>query len=128
VLGTAEAGLTGEQLRDQAYAAAAEIRASGVETVVFMGENGLAFPLAFVRGGGGGGAAIAVELPLAREHLVDAVQKQGAVLLISDDTSLAELPEVTQSVTRAAWIERCRERPGLAEAPVEPDTRTSRSC
>ncbi|HEY3717894.1 MAG TPA: fatty acid--CoA ligase family protein [Jatrophihabitantaceae bacterium] len=122
VLGTAEAGLTGEQLRDQAYAAAAEIRASGVETVVFMGENGLAFPLALFAAAAAGVPLLPLNYRLAREHLVDAVQKHGSVLLISDDTSLAELPEVSQSVTRAAWIERCRELPGLAEAPVEPDT------
>jgi acyl-CoA synthetase (AMP-forming)/AMP-acid ligase II len=121
VLGTAEAGLTGEQLRDQAYAAATEIRANGIETVVFMGENGLAFPLALFAAAAAGVPLLPLNYRLAREHLVDAVQKQGSTLLIGDDASLAELPNVSQFVSRPGWIASCRELPAAAQAPVDPD-------
>ncbi|MGX7677476.1 class I adenylate-forming enzyme family protein [Jatrophihabitans sp. DSM 45814] len=121
-LGPLAGGVTGAQLRSQAYAGASCVLASGAETVVFMGENGLAFPLALFAASAAGVAMLPLNYRLAPEQLVSAVGKLGPVLLISDDATVAGLPNVTQSIGLSDWIKLCAELPAADQPPVEPDT------
>jgi acyl-CoA synthetase (AMP-forming)/AMP-acid ligase II len=120
-LGTAAAGLTGEQLRDRAYAGASHVLSQDVETVVFMGENGPAFPLALFAASAAGVPLLPLNYRLGHEQLAAAVAKQGRVLMISDDTSLASLDNVVRSIGMREWVNLCAELPPVGEAPVQPD-------
>ncbi|MGA5702456.1 class I adenylate-forming enzyme family protein [Peterkaempfera bronchialis] len=120
-LGTAQNGLTGEQLRDQAYAGASQVTAQDIDTVVFMGENGPAFPLALFAAAAAGVPLLPLNYRLAREQLHDAVARQGRTLLISDDTALADLGNVVRAIGLRDWTELCAGHPPTPAAPVQPD-------
>ena len=121
-LGTSAHGLTGEQLRERAYAAAGYVLGKEIETIVYLGENGLAFPLALFAAAGAGVPVLPLNYRLARDHLVTAVQQQGRVLLISDDSFLAGIDNVVECISLSDWLRLCAELPAAEEPPVQPDT------
>jgi acyl-CoA synthetase (AMP-forming)/AMP-acid ligase II len=121
-LGTKADGITGEQLRDRAYAGAQHVLDSGAETVVFMGENGVAFPLALFAASGAGVPLLPLNYRLAHDQLTTALGNQGKALLITDDDSISHLPNVVESMSLDAWVALCASLPATEEAPVTPDT------
>jgi acyl-CoA synthetase (AMP-forming)/AMP-acid ligase II len=121
-LGTKAAGLTGEQLKDRAYAGAEYLTGFEIDTVVFMGENGPAFPLALFAAAAAGKPLLPLNYRLAPEQLDQAVAAQGRVLLISDDPQIAALDNVVKSIGIQEWLDLTAGLPPVYAAPVEPDT------
>ncbi|MEV8546512.1 fatty acid--CoA ligase family protein [Streptomyces sp. NPDC051572] len=120
--GDAERGLTGEQLRDQAYAGARHVLSAQARTVVFMGENGPGFPLALFAAAAAGVPLLPLNYRLAPHHLIEAVRQQEKVLLISTDRSLSSLDNVVESLSPSEWIQLCAGLPAAVEPPVQPGT------
>jgi acyl-CoA synthetase (AMP-forming)/AMP-acid ligase II len=122
VLGPSEGGLSGAQLRARAYAAAAHVRDLAVDTVVFMAENGPAFPLALFAAAGAGVPMLPLNYRLDHAHLVAAVEAQGRVLLISDDDTLSDRANVVEAITTGEWLEYCAGLPAQLDPPCQPAT------
>ncbi|KIF66834.1 AMP-dependent synthetase [Streptomyces sp. AcH 505] len=120
-LGSDSAGLTGARLRDQAYTGASFVRTYDVETVVFMGENGPAFPLALFAAAAAGVPLLPLNYRLAPEQLHAAVARQGRTLLITDDAALSGLDNVVRTVGLREWLAVCAARPQTLAAPAQPD-------
>jgi acyl-CoA synthetase (AMP-forming)/AMP-acid ligase II len=69
VLGTREAGQTGGELGAQARRGGLQLSARGARTVVFIGENGPAFPLALFAAAAAGIPFLPLNYRLAHEQL-----------------------------------------------------------
>jgi acyl-CoA synthetase (AMP-forming)/AMP-acid ligase II len=105
MLGTTGTGLTPEQLQSRARTGAQRLRESGARTVVYLGENGLAFPVALFAAASAGVPFLPLNYRLSREQLLDVVAAQDHPFVISADPSIATGDQLTGSVTVDGWLE-----------------------
>src|ERR1700733_11387315 len=86
VLGTKARGLTGGELAIQARQGGRALTEHGARTLIFMGENGLAFPLALFAASYAGIPFLPLNYRLAPEQLAAIVARQDRPFIIADDT------------------------------------------
>jgi acyl-CoA synthetase (AMP-forming)/AMP-acid ligase II len=123
VLGTRARGLTGEQLATRARRGGLHLTGSGARTVIYVGENGLAFPLALFASAAAGIPFLPLNYRLARDQLAAIVGKQERPFIIADNA--AQLP--ADAVAGVAGIGEWADLLGRADlghgvaAAAEPD-------
>jgi acyl-CoA synthetase (AMP-forming)/AMP-acid ligase II len=84
LIGDAETGLTGAQLKALALGGSAVIDAQGVDTVLFLGSNGPAFPVALFASAFAGRPFLPVNFRLSDEQLGQILATQSNSLVITD--------------------------------------------
>ena len=104
MLGTIETGLTPEQLQSRARTGAHRLRESGARTLVYLGENGLAFPVALFAAASAGIPFLPLNYRLSREQLLDVVAGQDHPFVISADPSIATGDGLVGSVSVDEWL------------------------
>jgi len=117
-LGSRRNGITYARLRAAAAVGAKLIREGGRRTVVFVGENGPAFPVAMFAAAAANVPFLPLNYRLAPEAIADALSKQDAPLLIAGDKIAALAGEEVTSVPLADWPARCLAETDL-DLPVE---------
>jgi len=89
LLGTDRAGLTGLDLQRRARAGAAHVLAADARTLVYLGENGLAFPIALFAAATAGIPFLPLNYRLSADQLAEVVAAQEKPYVISADPSIA---------------------------------------
>lgn len=84
VIGSREDGLTAAELRRRARNGAVAVRAAGADTVLFLGGNGPAFPVALFAASYAGVPFLPVNYRLSTEQLDDILARQQHPLVITD--------------------------------------------
>jgi acyl-CoA synthetase (AMP-forming)/AMP-acid ligase II len=84
LIGDAQTGLTGEQLRNRALGGSAVIAESNADVVVFLGGNGPAFPVALFASCYAGRPFLPVNYRLSDEQLLEIIDRQQNPLVITD--------------------------------------------
>lgn len=124
LLGTTARGLTGEQLAERSRRGARHLRACGAQTVIYIGENGLAVPLALFAAAAAGIPFLPLNYRLPATQLAAITRRQRRPFIISDGP-----PELTG--TQAAGTASIRDWEDLVADPAtgagvpdaeEPDT------
>lgn len=115
------ASLTGTQLRDQAFAAAAHLSARKVDVLAFVGESGIGLPLALFAASAARVPFLPLNYRLARGALRAALDTFDRVFLISDDEVLARAGSVVESRDLQGWTDLCLSLPRADSQPSEPD-------
>lgn len=118
VLGTPDHGLTGGQLAERGRRGGLHLTGTRARTVVYLGENGLAFPLGLFAAAFAGIPFLPLNYRLAREQLVAAIAKQEQPFVIADDPSLVDPAVAAGTVGVREWIDLLAQ-PSLGEG-VEP--------
>jgi acyl-CoA synthetase (AMP-forming)/AMP-acid ligase II len=108
------------QLRAAAYQGSREVRASGAEIVVFLGENGVAFPLALFAAAGAGVPLLPLNYRLAPDALREIIGRYEKALVVSDSDTFDGLPGITRRLRCDAWIAACAATQSAASPPVRP--------
>jgi acyl-CoA synthetase (AMP-forming)/AMP-acid ligase II len=122
ILGTQAQGLTGTQLTAQARRGGLHLTALGARTVIYAGENGLAFPLALFASAAAGIPFLPLNYRLAHDQLTSLAGKQERPFIIADDTALLRAGEAAGTATIGEWRDLLA-RPDLGTgvgAPAEP--------
>ena len=84
LLGTSARGLTGEQLAERSRRGARFLTAAGAQTVVYIGENGLAVPLALFAAAAAGIPFLPLNYRLTAEQLESVTRRQRRPFIIAD--------------------------------------------
>ncbi|MBB6406279.1 class I adenylate-forming enzyme family protein [Arthrobacter sp. AZCC_0090] len=85
LIGSKEQGLTGEELRARASAGAKLIQDAGSQTVVYLGGNGPAFPVALFAAAYAAVPFLPLNYRLSAEQIDEILARQPKPFLISDD-------------------------------------------
>ncbi|TQS46966.1 class I adenylate-forming enzyme family protein [Cryptosporangium phraense] len=117
LLGPSESGLTPVDLQQRARSGAQHLVAANAETVVYLGENGLGFPIALFAAAIANVPFLPLNYRLAREQLVDVVEAQNRPYVISEDPSIAEGAHTVDE-----WLALTKEPGPDVALPGEPDT------
>jgi acyl-CoA synthetase (AMP-forming)/AMP-acid ligase II len=124
LLGTSARGLTGEQLAERSRRGARFLTAAGAEVVVYIGENGLAVPLALFAAAAAGIPFLPLNYRLTAEQLESITRRQSHPFIIAD--GVPELPRgsAVHSATIREWEDMVADPACGAGVPdaVEPDT------
>ena len=124
VLGTPARGLTGGELAAQARRGGRHLTEHGARTLVFMGENGLAFPLALFAASSAGIPFLPLNYRLAPEQLAAIVAKQDRPFIIADTAGQLGCDAAAGIVGIAEWaalVAQPEAVPGDAIDAAEPD-------
>jgi acyl-CoA synthetase (AMP-forming)/AMP-acid ligase II len=124
VLGTRARGLTGGELAVRARRGGRHLTAHGARTLIFMGENGLAFPLALFAASAAGIPFLPLNYRLAPEQLAAIVAKQDRPFIIADDADRLGSDAAVGSASVAEWVSllaRPEAASGSAAEAAEPD-------
>src|SRR6266851_1382806 len=122
VLGTRARGLTGSQLATQSRHGGLHLTALGARTVIYVGENGLAFPLALFASAAAGIPFLPLNYRLARDQLTAIAGQQERPFIIADDAGLLGCAEAAGTAGLDEWRDLLA-RPELGgglPAPHEP--------
>ena len=84
LLGTSARGLTGGQLAERSRRGARLLTAAGAQTVVYIGENGLAVPLALFAAAAAGIPFLPLNYRLTTEQLESITRGQRRPFIIAD--------------------------------------------
>jgi acyl-CoA synthetase (AMP-forming)/AMP-acid ligase II len=98
LLGTSARGLTGEQLAERSRRGARFLTAAGAHTVVYIGENGLAVPLALFAAAAAGVPFLPLNYRLTTEQLESITRSSHAPS--SSRTGFRRCPEGPQQDRR----------------------------
>lgn len=128
LLGTAARGLTGGQLAERARRGARHLITAGAQAVVYVGENGLAVPLAMFAAAAAGVPFLPLNYRLAAGQLSAVIGRQRRPFVIADalpalDVGAAGENAIVGAVTRRKWEELLADPAcgaGVPDAP-EPD-------
>ncbi|MGW0593751.1 class I adenylate-forming enzyme family protein [Streptosporangium sp. NPDC002607] len=122
-LGSQRTGITYRQLREAAAGGAGLIRSEDRRTVVFVGENGPAFPVAMFAAAAANMPFLPLNYRLAPQALADTLARQSAPLLIAGERVGALAGAETRWISLADWPARCLEGggPGLPVDSPDPD-------
>lgn len=82
-------GITGSQLRRRAAVGGSFIRDTGASTVIYLGGNGPAFPVALFSSAAAHAPFLPVNYRLSDEQLIEIIARQDSSLLIADDLDRA---------------------------------------
>jgi acyl-CoA synthetase (AMP-forming)/AMP-acid ligase II len=113
LIGTADSGLTGGDLGACARAGAQIVHASGARTVVYLGGNGPAFPVALFAAATCGVPFLPLNYRLGDDQLTEIMARQDAPLVLTDTPRLAG---GRPSLGLGEFLAETRRRPD-AEAP-----------
>ncbi|GAA3391476.1 class I adenylate-forming enzyme family protein [Cryptosporangium minutisporangium] len=117
LLGTAQTGLTGLDLQQRARVGAAHVLASGARTVVYLGENGIGFPIALFAAATAGVPFLPLNYRLSHEQLVDVVAAQDQPYVITADSTIT----AGGAVTVDEWLTLTQGTAPDVTLPPEPD-------
>jgi acyl-CoA synthetase (AMP-forming)/AMP-acid ligase II len=123
VLGTQDAGLTGGELGARARRGGLLLNARGARTLVFIGENGPAFPLALFAAAAAGIPFLPLNYRLAHDQLAGIVSLQDKPFIIADDAGRLECDAAVGTASIAEWsglLARPEAVPAGAVAVAEP--------
>ncbi|MEO3787557.1 fatty acid--CoA ligase family protein [Actinocorallia sp. B10E7] len=124
-LGPLDRGMTYEALQAAALSGGARLRAGGRRTVVYIGENGPAFPVALFAAAAANVPFLPLNYRLTPEQVADVAARQDRPLVIAGahlDVLAARCEEV---LTPDEWIAQCTgpgASPADQAAPAAPDT------
>lgn len=90
LIGGRAEGITGSQLRRRAAVGGSFIRDTGASTVIYLGGNGPAFPVALFSSAAAHTPFLPVNYRLSDEQLIEIIARQDSSLLIVDDLDRAE--------------------------------------
>lgn len=116
LLGTSQSGLTALDLRQRARVGAAHVLAAGAHTVIYLGGNGVGFPIALFAAATAGVPFLPLNYRLSHEQLVDVITAQESPFVISDDPSVA-----ARARTIDEWLETTAGSAPEVTLPAEPD-------
>ena len=115
-LGTPADGLTGSELHAGAQAGAARLTASGARTLVYLGENGLGFPLALFAASAAGIPFLPLNYRLAAEAIEAALGVHERPFIIADDpAAIAFGGEVAGLLSVAEWRKLIADSPAVTD-------------
>jgi acyl-CoA synthetase (AMP-forming)/AMP-acid ligase II len=123
VLGTRAAGLTGAELAAQARRGGLQLTARDAGTVIFVGENGPAFPLGLFAAAAAGIPFLPLNYRLAPEQLTAIARRQERPFIIADNAERLGADAAVGSATIAEWADllaRPDAVPGGAAEAAEP--------
>ena len=103
VLGTRARGLTGGQLAAQARRGGLHLTSAGARTVIYVGENGLSFPLALFSAAAAGIPFLPLNYRLAREQLAAIAGRQERPFIIADDPGPLSYGEAAGTAGIREW-------------------------
>lgn len=89
LIGGRDEGITGSQLRRRAAVGGALIGDSGASTVIYLGGNGPAFPVALFSSAAAHTPFLPLNYRLSDEQLIEIIARQDSSLLIADDLDRA---------------------------------------
>jgi len=121
LIGDRVEGLTAQTLGERARAGAELVRRSGADTLIYLGGNGPAFPVALFAAAFAGVPFLPVNYRLSAEQLDDVLIRQAKPLVLTDT------PELVAGVARVTLAEFTAQTalaaaPGTAQlCPAEPD-------
>jgi acyl-CoA synthetase (AMP-forming)/AMP-acid ligase II len=103
VLGTQDAGLTGGELGARARRGGLYLNARGARTVIFLGENGPAFPLALFAAAAAGVPFLPLNYRLAHDQLAAIVSRQDRPFIIADNAERLGADAAAGTASVAEW-------------------------
>jgi acyl-CoA synthetase (AMP-forming)/AMP-acid ligase II len=103
LLGTPAHGLTGEQLAVRARRGARHLAASDARTVIYIGENGLAVPLALFAASAAGIPFLPLNYRLAAAQLSSIISRQRRPFVIADTIPALDEEIAVGVATRQEW-------------------------
>src|ERR1700761_8026885 len=103
LLGTQDAGLTGGELGARARRGGLLLNARGARTLVFVGENGPAFPLALFAAAAAGIPFLPLNYRLAHDHPRATVALQNKPFIIADDAGRLAGDAAVGTASVAEW-------------------------
>jgi acyl-CoA synthetase (AMP-forming)/AMP-acid ligase II len=103
VLGTRARGLTGGQLAAQARRGGLHLASAGARTVIYVGENGLAFPLALFSAAAAGIPFLPLNYRLARGQLAAIAGRQERPFIIAADAGPLGCGDAAGTAGIAEW-------------------------
>jgi acyl-CoA synthetase (AMP-forming)/AMP-acid ligase II len=104
VLGTEANGLTGGELAARARRGGLQLTARGAGTVVFIGENGPAFPLALFAAAAAGIPFLPLNYRLAHDQLAAITARQDRPFIIADNADRLGGDALAGTAGLAEWI------------------------
>ncbi|GAB86292.1 class I adenylate-forming enzyme family protein [Gordonia rubripertincta] len=118
VVGRRASGFTASDLRARALTGAAAIRAAGVDSVVYLGPNGPAFPVAMFAAAYAGVPLVPLNYRLGDDQLTGLLAKHPRAIGIGDETGVAHLRAAGLSAqTMGEWLQST----AADGDPAEPD-------
>ncbi|MDV6230565.1 class I adenylate-forming enzyme family protein [Rhodococcus cercidiphylli] len=117
LLGTLDDGLTGAQLQQRSLAGGGIVRESGADTVIFLGGNGPAFPVALFASAYAGVPFLPINFRLSGDQIDEIISRSAHPLIVTDDPERAGAPN---AITTADFLARTSAAPPLAD-PADPD-------
>ncbi|HEX4189462.1 MAG TPA: AMP-binding protein [Marmoricola sp.] len=106
VIGTRADGLTPEQLRENARRGADLIRGAGADSLVYIGVNGPAFPIAMFAAATAGVPLIPLNYRLGAEQIAALLAKHPAALVVADPSVGASALGARDLVDVEDWLAR----------------------
>jgi acyl-CoA synthetase (AMP-forming)/AMP-acid ligase II len=105
VLGTQKTGLTGSELGARARRGGLQLSARGARTVIFIGENGPAFPLALFAAAAAGIPFLPLNYRLARDQLAALAGRQDRPFIIADNAEQLGRDKAVGTASIAEWAD-----------------------
>ena len=106
VLGSREDGLSLDRLAALAAGGALVIRDSGARTLVFLGSNGAAFPVAVFASARAGVPICPLNYRLSNEQLTGLLDRVEDPLIVADEEQVAQVAGRERVLTSAQWLEQ----------------------
>ncbi|MGE9809630.1 class I adenylate-forming enzyme family protein [Janibacter sp. G1551] len=107
LVGRLEDGLTGSQIRERAAAGGKLVGDIGARTVMYLGGNGPAFPVALFAAAAAHVPFLPVNYRLSDEQLGEIIGRQESVILLTDDVErAARVAPDTPRLSLADFLER----------------------
>jgi acyl-CoA synthetase (AMP-forming)/AMP-acid ligase II len=104
VLGRRQDGLTLDRLASLAAGGALVIRDSGASTLVFLGSNGAAFPVAVFAAARAGVPICPLNYRLSSEQLIGLLDRVDDPLIVADEEQLEQVAGRERVLTTEAWL------------------------
>ncbi|MFE5790907.1 class I adenylate-forming enzyme family protein [Rhodococcus erythropolis] len=117
LLGTRAEGLTGQQLQQQALAAATLVREASADTVIFLGGNGPAFPVALFASAYAGVPFLPINFRLSSDQIDEIISRSTSPLIVTDNLERAA---TSNAITTEDFLFRSVTTEPLAD-PADPD-------
>lgn len=117
LLGTRAEGLTGQQLQQQALAAATLVREASADTVIFLDGNGPAFPVALFASAYAGVPFLPINFRLSSDQIDEIISRSTSPLIVTDNPERAA---TSNAITTEDFLFRSVTTEPLAD-PADPD-------
>ena len=114
-------GLTVAELAARASSAAADLRRRGVDGVVYIGTNALAFPVVVFAAASAGVPLIPLNYRLGAEQLSGLLERHASALVIADGAVAGLSGQSHQSVEMQEWLASTDPAAAAMDWPDDPD-------